>query len=306
MTSELSIDLDELLSALGEGTRKVLASNPTVEEVSDPAVDEIGGQESSTWLQIPDVVAVVADLRNSSQLGTGRHVKTTAKIYQAAVEGAVQCLHAFDAQFIDIQGDGGFGLFWGGGAYERAFCAAVTIRSYSKELVDQLTANDTTGTLPETGYKVGIAADRLLVKTIGTRRELTEQEAVWPGRALNHAVKCAQSAERHQIIVTERVFDHFKDNDYVTVTCGCSNGEPGDVADLWTQVTIDHIADEDRRDGYRLEAPWCSKHGADFCRAILNGETSRNLDQEKIRALHLPRLREALRQKKETRPRYPR
>lgn len=109
----VSVELDSLLSTLDDGVREVLASNPSVLERSDPSLDDIKGAGSSTWLKIPEVVAVVADLRNSSQLGTGRHDVSTAKIYQSSVDGAVSVFHDFEANFIDIQGDGGFGLFWG-------------------------------------------------------------------------------------------------------------------------------------------------------------------------------------------------
>ncbi|MBK9697234.1 MAG: hypothetical protein IPO80_07505 [Propionibacteriaceae bacterium] len=230
------------------------SSSPTVLERSDPDLDDIKGAGSSTWLKIPEVVAVVADLRNCSQLGTGRHDVSTAKIYQSSVDGAVKVFHDFDANFIDIQGDGGFGLFWGDSAYERAFCAAVTVRSFSALLVKQLeTKYGGSGSFPETGFKVGMASDRVLVKTIGTPRDVAEQEAVWPGRTVNHAVKCAQSAARHQIVTTERVWNHFKENDFVTTSCGCSNGVPGsDVTDLWKEFEIEHIHDEDYRHGYML------------------------------------------------------
>lgn len=305
----VSVELDSLLSNLDDGVREVLASNPSVLERSDPSLDDIKGAGSSTWLKIPEVVAVVADLRNSSQLGTGRHDVSTAKIYQSSVDGAVKVFHDFEANFIDIQGDGGFGLFWGESAFERAFCAAVTVRSFSSLLVKQLESKfGTSGSsFPETGYKVGMAADRVLVKTIGTPRDVAEQEAVWPGRTVNHAVKCAQSAARHQIVVTESVWNHFKENDFVTTSCGCSDGVPGSaVTDLWKEFEIEHIHDEDYRHGYVLESAWCSNHGAEFCSAILAGETTREIAEQARHALQLNHMRTALEAKQARRSRYPR
>lgn len=299
-------DLTALLASLDEDAKDVLDTKPTVQAIDDPTLDDLQGPDSKTWVKIPQVVAVVADLRNSSQLGTsGRHDTTTARIYEAAVEGAVRCLHDFEANFIDIQGDGGFGLFWGEKAFERAFCAAVTIRTFSESLVEELKSRDTSGTLPETGYKVGIAVDRVLVKTIGTRREITEQEAVWPGRAVNHAVKAAQSAEQHQIVVTERFWDYFKNNDYVMLSCGCNGDEVGEPHDLWHEFEISHIADGSYRDGYMLQSAWCATHGHDYCEAILEGLTSRNIGEEKLRQLTLPRMRSALESKKQQRRTYP-
>ena len=86
-----------------------------------------------------DVVAVVADLRNSTQLGTGgQHAASTASIYQAATGGVVGIYDQFDADFIQIQGDGAFALFWGEKRYQRAMCAAITVRTFSGDLIAQL------------------------------------------------------------------------------------------------------------------------------------------------------------------------
>lgn len=121
------------------------------------------------------MVAVVADLNDSSRLGTNRHGKSTARVCQAGVEGAARSLHEFGANFIDIQGDGGFGLFWGDLAFERAFCAAATSRTFSEDFVKQLENSTKTRShvLPETGHKVGIAVDRLMVS--GARHYRTHQ-----------------------------------------------------------------------------------------------------------------------------------
>lgn len=272
----------ELLATLATKTATILKTKPEVVELDDPSIDDFGGPDSKRWVKIPDVVAVAFDLRNSSRLGTGQHDSTTARIYEAAVEGAVQCMHDFGANFIDIQGDGGFALFWGELAYERAFCAAVTLRSFSEPLVEQIRAHvSSPDTLPdELGFKVGIAADRLLVKTIGTPRDVNEQEAVWPGRAVNHAVKCAQSVKAHQILVTDPVWDVLGDNDYIVFSCGCSGAISTDPSTLWTSTDIEHIHDEKYNHGYLLESAWCKKHGDQFCAQIMAGETVRDLDQE--------------------------
>lgn len=298
-------DLHALLDTLSANIKATLGAEIIVKTVDDPGLADISGTGSRTWLKIPQVVAVVADLKNSSQLGTNKHDTSTAKIYQAGVEGAVKSLHEFGADFIDIQGDGGFGLFWGDLAFERAFCAAVTIRTFSGDFVRQLDAahKGRANELPETGYKVGIAVDRLMVKTIGTRRDVSEQEAVWPGRPVNHAAKCAQSADRHQIITTGPFWDHFKNNDYVVFSCGCSGKT---VSSLWESVTIEHIKDERYNDGYRLVVPWCVNCGPSFCEAIMAGLTKRDIDDATRRKPILEQMRTALDSKNALRRRYPR
>ena len=264
------MDLDVLLGGLEAKVAGILATVPPVDEMSDPDLDDIPGQGSQKWLKIPDVVAVVFDLKSSTQLGTGRHDTSTARIYKAAVESSVAIASEFDAQFIDIQGDGGFALFWGDLRYERGLCAAVTIRTFSDELVDRFERKFPTG-LPETGFKVGVASGRVLVKQLGTPRNVDEQEAVWAGRPVNYAAKAAQSADRHEVVVTGSVWDHFEANDYVVYSCGCQSGPS---ANLWTDFTIDNVPDKEKS-GRRLEAGWCENCGTEFCDAIRAGESMR-------------------------------
>ena len=82
--------------------------------------------------------------------------------------------------------------------------------------------------LPETGLKLSLASGTLAVKKVGVRGKA---EPVWPGRPVNFATKCADHAGANQIVVTESVFNAFKDNDYVTHSCGCHSGTP---RELWS------------------------------------------------------------------------
>lgn len=288
------MDLTDLLDTLGSNVKEALKVVPEVTEEASPALVDIPGQGSSRWLKIPNLVAVFFDLKSSTQLGTGRHDTSTARIYKATVESAVAILAEFDGQFIDIQGDGGFGLFWGDLPYERALCAAVTIRSFSEDLVDQFEAKYSTGEFPETGFKVGIASGRVLVKQLGTRRNVDQQEAVWAGRPVNYAAKAAQSADRHEVIMTGSIWDYFEKNDYVAFSCGCKS-TPSDG--LWSDHTIANIND-DERFGRRLDSPWCKTCGPEFCAAIRTGRTYRDDVSGSLRhSLNLSAMREAMARK---------
>ncbi|MCR8675505.1 hypothetical protein NWP10_06780 [Micrococcus sp. HG099] len=265
--------LTSLLDDLGEEVNTVLNNSdiPVVDKDGTFDAKDIPSSSSTTWIKLPEVVAVVCDLKGSTHLGTGKHDKSTARIYKASVEGAVRIFHEFDANFIDIQGDGGFGLFWGDKAYERALCAGVTIKTFSEDLVAQLEKRWPDA--PETGYKVGIHAARTLVKRIGTRRVVSEQEAVWAGRPVNYAAKCAQAAERHQMVVTQQVWDKFKKNDYIAFSCDCKNGPS---ANLWMDITVEPLPENDQA-GVVLGSGWCGKCGPMFCDAIMAGETKREI-----------------------------
>jgi class 3 adenylate cyclase len=266
------LDLEALLADLDTNVKTELDSKPTVEDWNEATFDVATLPiEARKWIKIPDVVVVVADLKNSTKLGTGKHDASTASIYQAATGNIVEVFDEFDADFIQIQGDGAFAIFWGDRRYERALCAGITVKTCSEVMVTRLEKK--WPTLPETGFKVGIASHRVLVKRVGTPRNPAKQEPVWAGKPVNYAAKAAQQADRHELIVTGSVWDQVEKNDYLTVTCPCNGGPK---ATLWTDVTIDKIPDSDaERDGRVLTSKWCKVHGAEYAAAVLAGEKKR-------------------------------
>jgi len=274
------VELNELLGDLSSEVDDVLKTVPAVPELDDPTLDDIPGQGSGKWLKIPNVVAVVFDLKGSTHLGTGRRDTSTARIYKSAVESAVAVLNEFEAQFIDIQGDGGFGVFWGDLAFERALCAAVTIRTFSGTLVEKFEAKWDDGKFPKTGFKVGIASGRVLVKQLGTPRNVDEQEAVWAGKPVNYAAKAAQEADAHQVVVAGSVWDHFEKNDYVAFSCDCHGGAS---ATLWDDFTIERLQDEKEKYGRLLKAGWCENCGTEYCQAIRTGLRKRDDIEDRAR-----------------------
>ncbi|MCP2031153.1 class 3 adenylate cyclase [Okibacterium sp. HSC-33S16] len=283
MPQESTVSLDTLLAELDEMGKEEFGSKPTVEEWDDDFdVTELP-IEARKWIQIPDVVAVVADLKNSTHLGTGKHAASTASIYQAATGGTVSIYNRFGADFIAIQGDGAFALFWGDKRYERALCSGITVKTFSSlHLVPRLENKwETHAEDFPTGFKVGVASGRVLVKRIGTPRNLSEQEPVWAGTPVNFATKAAQQAERHELIVTGSVWDHIERNDYLTLTCPC-NGGPS--ASLWDDVTVAKIPESNsEREGRLLSASWCTVHGDEYVSAVLDGLKKRD-DAEDARA----------------------
>ena len=122
--SHSPLSLTSLLDSLDDEVNTVLNNSQVnvIERGEDFKIADTTTSSSDTWIKLSDVVAVVCDLKGSTHLGTGKHDQSTARVYKSGVEGAVRILHEFDADFIDIQGDGGFGLFWGERSYERALC----------------------------------------------------------------------------------------------------------------------------------------------------------------------------------------
>lgn len=281
-----------MLDDLAATTKSELASMPEVVDVTDDLNVSTLPITARRWTRLKDVTVVVADLKNSTQLGTGSKAASTASIYEAGTGGIVSIFDGFGADFIQIQGDGAFAIFWGDYRYERALCAGITVKTNSLDLAAQI---ETKWPLkPETGFKVGIASGRVLVKRVGTPRNSAQQEPVWAGKPVNFATKAAQCADRHQMIVTGSVWDHIASNDYLTFSCTCN--DPSDS--IWEDFTIDRLSeDEPERHGRLLTSAWCSIHGEEYCSAILNGEKNRPETSSKRDAMLRQQMANALRSK---------
>ena len=214
--------LQTLLDDLDDHVKGEMAVNPEIIAKGDDLDVNILPISARKWHKLDEAVAVVADLKGSTNLGVGKHAASTAAIYEAATGGLCRIFDEFDADFVAIQGDG--------------------------------------------------AVSKLLVKRVGVPRT-DHQEPVWAGKAVNYAAKCAQQAGVHEMIVTGSVWDFVEGNDYLAVTCPCRNG-PSDT--IWSDVTIDKIHEGDgERAGRKLTSQWCDTHGAEYCAAVLAGQTER-------------------------------
>jgi class 3 adenylate cyclase len=266
------VDVELLLEELDDTVDTELASKPDViDKGHDLDLDELP-IVARRWHKLRDAVAVVADLKNSTQLGLNKHQASTASIYEASTGSVVDIFVQLAADFIAIQGDGAFALFWGVRRKARAICAGITIKTFSHNVLTPRLEKKWPE-LPDTGLKVGVAASPLLVKRVGIPRT-DHQEPVWAGRAVNYAAKAAQLADRHEMIVSGSIWDWASENDYLAVSCPCGNGPS---AGIWQDVTIDRIPESDGdREGKLLTSFWCSTHGAEYCDAILAGSKKRD------------------------------
>ena len=268
---DLDVDVTELLEALADEVKKDLDEDIEVIDSGTEFPSKVY-TDVPKWVRINDVVAVFGDLRNSTGLSVNHYAKSTAHIYEAATGGMVQAFSAFVPDFIDIQGDGVFGIFAGARRYERAMCAAITLRTFSEHVLVPQLHGRLPQKPPQTGIKIGVAAGHVLVKKIGVRGA---NEPVWAGRPVNFAAKCAQAAEEHEVIITGKVYEKIKSNEYLSWTCGCPTG--ASYSKIWHAKTVSTLP-ADTGTAYRMNARgWCDEHGAEFCTAILDGDTSRGL-----------------------------
>lgn len=223
------------------------------------------------WKRVFDVVAVVGDMKNSTGLSFREHPKTSAKAYEAITGNMVRILDYYEPNFVDIQGDGVFGLYHGELAHERALCAAISMITFSRLRLMQLLEEHLPG-VPPIGIKTGMAVGTITAKRVGIRGT---EEPVWAGKPVNWAVKCAQTADVHELVATKKVFNHFQVNDWVKWSCGCRGGIPNTSNPelLWQTTTVPPLGNELC---FRLESYWCPNCGDEFHEAILEGEKKRN------------------------------
>lgn len=259
--------LDDLLQELHDRTTSKFKREPEV-VVKDKGLDvDRLPVDKNEWHQLTDVVAVVFDMKDSTKLDEARHPASTASIYDAGVGGVVRIFKDVEADFIDVQGDGGFALFWGDSRYERAIVSAVTIRSFSDDFANLLTKKWPKA--PTTAFKVAIASGPVLAKRVGLPRHLDFQEPVWAGKAVNFGFKAAQQIEPGFVLVTASVWDKLSKNDFVAFSCDCGTPSP-----LWKAHVIDRISEAEAL-GAILESKWCTTHGSEHLEAILEGKTLR-------------------------------
>lgn len=275
----MSVDLATLLGGISNDITEVLTKNPPYEDRDDLAAENLPDAGGETWYRKDNVVAVFVDLEGSTNLSVGKHPSSTAAIYRAAMKNAVKVLHDFEADFIQVQGDGAFGLFWNDRAAERGVCAGITVKTFSEHSLEAK-LQEKWPDAPPTGFKVGIAQGSVLVKKIGTPRNPNEQEPIWAGKPVNYAAKAAQQASRGELIVTASIWAAIEHNDYLTLDCN-HGGEKQDTnaypaAELWEQTDIHKLDEaEAERSGRVLRATWCSTCGFTCVRSILAGKTDR-------------------------------
>lgn len=265
----MTTDLAALLEHVADDAKTELTSSVEVRDIDHiPSLDEMYA-EKRVWLRTDDVVAVAADLKGSTRLNFKKHAKTSAKLYQAATGNMVRIVEQFTPGFVDIQGDGLFALYHGERRYERALCAAITLKTFSEKHLVPLVQQHMHERFPRTGLKVGLHASALAVHKVGVRGGA--REPIWAGKAVNWATKAAQAADAHELILTRKVFQKFEDNHYVRYSCECST-----PTDLWSAATVEALPDDERTQCMRLTSCWCDTCGPAFCEAVLDGKTVRD------------------------------
>ena len=221
------------------------------------------------WFKIPNVISVFVDMKGSTQLSAQKHEGGTAGAYQLFTGTAVYLFHEFNTPYIDVRGDGVFGLFNQDQVY-LALAAAVTFKTFAETIfVPKLKEK----TRIELGAHIGIDQGTVLVRRIGLKRQgdrTDRQNEVWAGKPVNMSSKLAGMAGAGELLVSDRYFQRIK-HDRVRKLCGCPSNKK---VDLWTPVDVKKDPKFDFETAYCLKKRWCVIHGEEYCNAIMALDTS--------------------------------
>jgi class 3 adenylate cyclase len=244
-------------------------------------VPETGPVQKGVWNQILNVSAVFADLKNSTGLSASARPEESARVYTYFVRAMAVILDSFDAKYVDIQGDGVFGLFSGEQSIFSAVASAITIKiAIEKDLAKRIEKENS----DEWEFAAGIGVHRgtLLVRKLGLRG--VKQNEVWAGRPVNMAAKLSSLAEPNQVNVSETVFKMLQKSSgdrhrAIFWSCGCVGDQPGGGLDLpelatnplWTDELVLGQASLDFETMHKLNSSWCKIHGPEFCETIVTG-----------------------------------
>jgi hypothetical protein len=131
-----------------------------IQEIEDEAY-----LEKPTWLGgDKQFVCLFIDLDDSSKHSFKKHPKTMAKIYDYFTQNIVDVLNhpIFGADYIDIKGDGAFGIFEGEKASYKALYCAITFKTLFEQTISPKFSTE--GEL--LSCKFGIHKDIILVRKL--------------------------------------------------------------------------------------------------------------------------------------------
>ena len=92
-------------------------------------VPETGPTNRGLWFRIPNVTAVFADLKRSTELNANDGAQAAAYAYIYFIRAMAVIMERFSARYVDIQGDGIFGLFSGPSSHFYAAACVITMKT---------------------------------------------------------------------------------------------------------------------------------------------------------------------------------
>ena len=253
-----------------------------VQTILENDVPGIAPAHRGIWFQVPQVIAVFADMKGSTGLNASSGAEVAARAYTYFTRGMTVILNRFSVGYADIQGDGILGLFSGKGSIFKAAACAITMRTLvERDIADRFKKDASTNWNLAVG--IGIDQGKVLVRQLGLRNLDTNE--VWAGNPVNMAAKLSSLAEPNQIAVSGRVFNSYQRISKLRRRalmrwCGCKDrtrgrgldAEVGTTSYLWKETPAPDDLGLDFDTVHRLKSAWCKIHGPEFCEAIVTGQ----------------------------------
>lgn len=259
---------EDIITLIEKQEKKFKATVITTDTSKIPEKSaDFPSEASDKWLKIPDVICVYVDMKNSTQFSASSHAGTTGKIYSLFTGTAVRIFKRFGASYIDIRGDGVFGLF-NKDKVHSALASAVTMKTFTmSSFIPKVRAKKEDF---DTGVHIGIDQRTLLASKIGLNKtkDTTDMfNEVWAGKTVNFASKIASFSTNNEILVSEKYFKNIKCDKALT-SCDC-----GDPEKLWKEIDTTYETKVPVNKLFKLESEWCQFHGADTLQEIIDADT---------------------------------
>lgn len=241
-----------------------------IETTEIPSTDSIPYSDPQQWMRIPSVICVYVDMRGSTALSAEERDKKTAAAYQLFTGTAVRTFTAFDAAYIDVRGDGAFGLFDSKFPHLALACA-VTFRTFCSEVIIPKIRSATNESV---GNHIAIDQRTVLVRKIGFKRRrdnIDWNNEVWAGRPVNMAAKLASRAKDDEIVVSDRYHSSLK-HENALLSCECHADFFGNKSSLWDNTYLWGNKNFDFENCYVLKSQWCQKHGREYCQSLVDAD----------------------------------
>lgn len=249
-----------------DAEKKVFDAGATVKTADTlPPIADIPLADRSKWIRIPSVICVYIDMKDSTKLAADAAPAEVASAFQLYTGTAVRLLNEFGSPYIDVRGDGAFGLFDAGQEYV-ALCAAIAFKTFASTVAIPAIAKRCGVTV---GSHIGIDQGLVLVRRVGFREtdeRNDRQNEVWAGKPVNMAAKLAGVSADDELLVSKRFYSRIGD-DRVRLSCGCDS--EGVRHGLWKEVDVSVHNRFDFTTAYRLETSWCPTHGAEYMEGLL-------------------------------------
>ncbi len=274
-------NFDKLLKKLNQKSQVRLNafSIEKMEKLSQ--IEDKAYLEHPIWLESRGkIVCLCIDLTDSAKLSSRKSSENMAKLYDYFTQNAVEILstEGFRADYLDIKGDGVFGLYEGGKAIERAFVAGIMFKTFFEWYVRENFA-------VHLHCKMAINTDKTLVKRIGKRArgEKDRDNEVWAGELVNIAYEIMglskeiiesgveQKCNNSIMIVSKEIYDYLYDEqlNYAVYSCGC--GADGNKKNLWNKYDcLEEKWETIGNEVYHGCTHWCKDCGDTYINHLLN------------------------------------